>query len=410
MRWTKGGVLGSLIAALVLALPYALHADESPTLSVSADTSRVELTTKGQKLVFARTNGVFVLTTFVQTGPQWRALFDAGRPLLEGPFFNLQPTDCAVQADSPDRKAVAFRGRHVQPDYDWEMRVEAAAASPLFRFTITCHLLEPLTLETPQPVVALWMQQAEPAFHLDQGPDSIYGSAGIPHGYGFPAAYLWDDGREAAAFFNMTPMRWMQPDGVARFHDVRIMTRSESYQTGLGMHFKRLSGRNLPAGEMVIEFFLYQGTRGEKPTGLKALDAMVRLFAPLHPAESVIPRDQLTGDVARWEQFARHAMADLSSTQAMAQISAAWHDEPLALVPPQEEMLVHPSAQQWDFSTVNNHLTPWLLLARLHGDAAELQLGLRKVDALPRFYDPRSRLIRHGTRQPLHVGDLEMCW
>ncbi|MGL4423885.1 MAG: hypothetical protein ACRCZF_24735, partial [Gemmataceae bacterium] len=60
--------------------------------------------------------------------------------------------------------------------------------------------------------------------------------------------------------------------------------------------------------------------------------------------------------------------------------------------------------------TVNNHLTPWLLLARLKNDTAALKLGLQKADALPRFYDPRSKLLRHGTRQPAHVGNLEMSW
>jgi hypothetical protein len=403
-------MLVSLTVALLLAPLAALHAGEAPKLTLTAETARVELATERQKLVFSRTGGVFVLTTFVRDGQQWRALFDAGRPLLEGPLFNLQPIRYTVQADGPERKVVEFSGRHRQPDYDWGMRVEAAADSPLFRFAITCHLPEPLSLDAPQPVVALWMRQAKPTFHLNQGPDSIYGSAGIPHCYGFPAAYLWDDGREAAVFFNMTPMRWMQPDGVARFHDVRIMTRSESGQTGLGMHFKRLSGRRLPAGEMAVEFFLHQGTRAEKPTGMEALDTMVRAFAPFHPAESVFPRNQLTGKAANWEQFARRAMVDLSTPQTMAEISAPWRDEPLELVAPQEKMVVHPSAQQWDFSTVNNHLTPWLLLSRLHGDAGALRLALQKTDALPRFYDPRSRLIRHGTRQPPHVGDLEMSW
>jgi hypothetical protein len=407
---TAKDMLALLTTAMLLGPLSTLCASETSKLTLSADSTRVELATERQKLVFSRTDGSFALTTYVRMGEQWRALFDAGRPLLEGPCFNLQPTHYSVQADAPERKVVVFRGRHLHPDYDWELRVEAAADSPLFRFAITCTLPAPLVLDAPQPIVALWMQQAKPAYQLDQGPDSIYGSAGIPHCYGFPAAYLWDQGREAAVFFNMTPMRWMQPDGVARFHDVRIMTRGDSRQTGLGMHFKKLSGRRLPAGEMAVEFYLYQGTRAERPTGMEALDTTIRLFAPLHPANSSIPRDQLTGDFASWEQFARNAMIDLSTPQAMSEVSAAWHDEPLALVPPQETMVVHPSAQQWDFSTVNNHLTPWLLLARLHRDAEALRLGLHKADALPRFYDPRSRLIRHGTRQPPHIGDLEMCW
>ena len=409
-----------VFAALLLLPLGVLQAEAVPKITCVAAPESVELATEQQKLVFARTNGVYVLTTFVRDGTVWRALFDAGRPVMEGPLFDLQPTAYTVLTNAPAQQAVEFRGRHLRPDYDWTMRVEAAAESPLFRFVVVCHLPADLTLEAPQPVVALWARRDHPGFHLDQGPDSIYGSAGIPNGYGFPAAYLWDDGREAAVFFNLTPMRWMQSDGVARFHDVRVMTRSEFGQTGLGLHFKRLSGRRVPAGEMTVEFYLYQGVRPRPPTGLEALDTMVRSFAPLHPAASAVPRNRLTGEAASWEQFARQAMADLmTQPQAMAEFSAPWRDEPLALVPPQEKMVVHPAhavadaaqAQtQWDFSTVNNHLTPWLLLARLHGDAEALRLGLAKKDALPRFYDPRAQLLRHGTRQPPHVGDLEMCW
>lgn len=407
---TSFGPVLLLLAALLLAPQSATHAGEWPGLTLVADPAHVELATDRQKIVFTRKNDAFVLTTLVRAGREWRALFDEGRPLLEGPLFHVQPDRYAVLTDAPDRKTVEFSGHHRQPDYDWTMCVDVVADSPLVRFTITCHLPEPMSVDAPQPVVALWMRPSKDAIHLDQGPDSIYGSAGVPHGYGFPAAYLWDAGREAAVFFNMTPMRWMQSDGVARFHDVRIMTRTEAGCAGLGMHFKKLSGRRVPAGDMTVEFFLSQGVRAAKPSGLEALDTMVRVFAPLHPAGSAIPRNQLTGEPASWEQFARQSMADLATPRSMAEIPAPWRDEPLALVPPQETMLVHPGAQAWDFSTVNNHLTPWILLSRLHGDAAALRLGVQKADALPRFYDPRAHLIRHGTRQPAHVGDLEMCW
>ena len=399
-----------VLAALQLAPLTALLGAETQKLALVAEPARVEVATEQQKVVFTRTDGVFVLSTFVRDGQEWRPMFDAGRPLLEGSLFNVQPSRYAVLINASDRKIVEFSGNHRQPDYEWTMRVETMAASQLIRFIITCHLTAPLMLDSPQPVVALWMQQPSIAFHLDQGPGSIYGSAGIPHGYGFPAAYLWDDRREAAVFFNMTPMRWMQPDGVARFHDVRIMAHSERERTGLGMHFKKLSGRRVPSGDMVAEFFLHQGVRAAKPSGMEALDTMMRMFAPLHPADSVFPRNQLTGGSASWAHVARQAMVDLSTPSNMAQISAPWRDEPLALARPLETMLAHPSAESWDFSTVNNHLTPWLLLARVRGDAEALRLGLRKADALPRFYDPRSRLIRHGTRQPAHVGDLEMSW
>lgn len=413
-------LLTLLLAGVLLAPPATLSAGNALSLTQLAAPARVELATAQQKLVFTQTDGVFVLSTFVRDGQAWRAMFNAGRPLLAGPLFDLQPTRYAVLTHSPERKAVEFSGQHPQPEYHWTLRVEATADSPLFRFVITCQLPAPLSLKSPQPVVALWLRQTNVAFQLDQGPDSIYGSGGISHGYGFPAAYLWDAGREAAVFFNMTPMRWMQRDGVARFNDVRIMTRSDSGQTGLGLHFKKLSGRRLPAGTMVIEFFLYQDIRPLKPTGLEALDTMVRTFAPLHPSESGAPRNQLTGEPAKWEPFARRAMNDLMTVpQTMTVLPAPWHDAPLELVPPQEKMIVHSGGVRtnlaqtrmpWDFSTVNNHLTPWLLLARVYGDDRALQVGLQKKDALPRFYDPRAQLIRHGTRQPPHVGNLEMSW
>jgi hypothetical protein len=408
-----------LLIALSASLSDATGA--APSLELIAQPDRVELATSSQKLLFARgADGTFALTTFVRDGRGWRAFFDAGRPLLEGPSFGSQPTGYAVAVNSPARKAVEFTGRHTDLAYDWSLRVEAATNSPLFHFTVTCELPDSLPLRTPQPVVALWMKCASPAFHLDQGPDSVYGSAGIPHCYGFPAACLWDDGREAAVFFNMTPMRWMRRDGVCRFNDVRIMAGRERGQTGLGMHFKKVSGPHLPGGTLAVEFFLHQSVRSKQPTGLEALDTMVRAFAPLHPVESVFPLNHLTGGPVSWEQFARQAMADLmAGPEICCEIKAPWRDQPLQLVPAQETMIVHsgsvmPSTNQtcqlWDFSTVNNHLTPWLLLARLNNETNALRLALRKKDALPRFYDPRSRLIRHGTRNPPHLGDLEMTW
>lgn len=387
-------------------------------LALTAEPTRVELATDQQRMVFTLADGTFALTTDVRDGGAWRPLFDAAQPVLDGPLFGLRPSSYAVVSDDAERKAVEFAGHHRQPDYDWSLRVEASTGSPLIHVVVTCHLLAPLTLDAPQPTVALWMR-GRPAFHLDQGPDSIYGSAGIPFGFGFPAAYLWDAGREAAVFFGMTRAAWMQPDGVARFHDARVMTRDEPDRAGLGLHVRRLTGSRVPAGDMVVEFYLHQAARATRPTGLEALDTMVRAFAPLHPAAAGWPLDRFTGQPASWDHFAQQALTDLRQPTTMAEIAAPWHDEPLALVPPRETMVVHPAtpmadaagvAGSWDYSTVNNHLTPWLLLSRLRGDAEALRLGLAKLRALPRFYDPRAGILRHGTRQPPHVGDLEMCW
>ena len=152
----------------------------APPLTLAAQPTRVELANAHQQLVFEQTAaGIFALTTFVRDGGQWLPLFDARRPLLEGPLFGLEPARYTVLSNTPEIKVVEFTGRHRQPDYDWSLRVEAGTNSPLFRFVITCQLPAPLALNVPQPVVALWMKRPRATFHLDQGPDSIYGSAGV---------------------------------------------------------------------------------------------------------------------------------------------------------------------------------------------------------------------------------------
>lgn len=406
--------------ARALAVGVLLSLRPAASLPVAApalvsEPGRVVVAIAGQRVEFTRVRGEFVLTTAVWTGATWQPLFDAGRPLLDGPLFGGQPTSYTVRDDSPERKAVEFVGRHTQPDYDWTLVVEARAGLPLLRLVVTCRLRQPLRLTSPQPAAALWLRGAA-ALQVDQGPDSIYGRLGIPFGFGFPAAYLWDDGREAAVFCNGTPMRWLRADGVARFHDARVSARREGGATGLGLHVTRLSGPRLPAGDLVVELWLHQAARPARPSGLAALDTLVNAFAPLHPGASELPRNQLTGQPASWEQYAHAALADLCAPTACARLAAPWRDEPLALVPPQSELVVHPAhpmaapANSWDFSTVNNHLTPWLLLAQLEGQTERWRLGLAKLDALPRFYDPRAGLYRHGTRQPAHVGDLEMSW
>lgn len=415
-------LLPSMLIALAvpLAAQPARAAGGPAGVALVAGPSEVDLSNACQRLRFTRQGGAFTLYTFVREGGGWRPLFDAGRPLVEGPSFNLRPTRYRVLLDRTDRKAVQFAGEHPDLHYPWTLDVDAAAGTPLFHFRLTCELPSPLPLSVPQPTVALWLTKPEPAFHLDQGPDSIYGSAGIPHGYGFPAAYLWDAGREAAIFFDMTPVRWVRPDGVWRFHDLRVMTRTRDGQAGLGLHLKKVSGKQLPAGRLIVEFTLYEGARAQRPGGLQALDTMVRTFAPCHPSQTVWPRAYPSGAAPTWREFAGKAMAELATVPGLhAEIPAAWHDAPLELVPSQPAMVVHPdrrrptaeeAARNWDFSTVNNHLTPWLLLARLEGNAGALRLGMEKWNALPRFFDPRAGIIRSGTREPAHVGDLEMAW
>ena len=103
---------------------------------------------------------------------------------------------------------------------------------------------------------------------------------------------------------------------------------------------------------------------------------MIRVCAPLHPATSDFPQNTLeSGDVS-WELFASRAIRDLMvEGVACSRLVKPWQDEPLSLVPSRDEMIVHPDwlprdastlPVRWNFSTVNHHLAPWLLFARLH--------------------------------------------
>jgi hypothetical protein len=408
-----------LLGAIALMLASSAFAEAlSPTLKFSLDS--VELGVGRQRVAFSRKGpeAPFAITTSIRKDDQWETMFDAGRPLLRGASFDLAPTEYEVLADTRARKEVLLRGRQTTHSYDYEIRVEASAGNPLIKLEIICRLPNGLKLSGLEPVAALWMSKPEVEMAVDQGPDSIYGSLGIPHGFGFPAAYVWDEGKESAVFFEMSPMTWFSPGGVHRFHDIRIMTQPADGNTGLGMHLKKVSGSRIPAGEMVTVFHLHGAPRAAKPARLEAVGRMIEIFAPLHPGTSKFPKNYLHNREVSWEDFTRRAIEDLMRTNVTyREIEALWNDAPLGLVGPHNKLLVHSGSSRdegssfgWDFSTVNNHLSPWILYTRLNPDDRMRAFALNKRDGLPRFYDPNAGIIRHGTREPAHVGDMEMSW
>lgn len=389
-----------------------------PSLTSSPD--RVEIAIGQQKVVFLRetSKSSFAVRSYVQKGKVWEPLFDAGLPLLRGEDFNLAPTEYTIVSDTPGRKEVVLQGRHASPSYAYDIRVVATADSPLIQLVITCRLPDDLVLSGLEPVAALWMEKAEVGLTVDQGPDSIYGPLGVPHNFGFPAAYVWDEGKEAAVFFDMTPMTWFSPQGVHRFYDIRIMTHAVKGNVGLGMHLKKVSGNRISAGDMVTILYLYSAPCEKKPTKLEALGRMLKVFAPLHPATSEFPKNHLDGGKVTWEYFTQRGIEDLMKPDVMyTEIEFTWNDLPLGLMEPTDKLLVHAGHHEdpgtlfgWDFSTVNNHLSPWILYTRLNPDEWMRAFALRKRDGLPRFYDPKAGLIRYGTREPAHLGDVDMSW
>ncbi len=404
---------------IVVALVQPLKAEQfHPFLQSSPNT--ITLGNQHQRVAFTRDgSGGYKMSTSTLHDSQWVPLFASSTPIISGSCFNLIPSAVTVVSNTNTKKSVKLSGVHTNPDYQWDILVETCANSPLIGFRITCHLPADITLPSPQPSVALWMPETKPGVTIDQGPESIYGSLGIPHCLGFPAAYLWNNGTEAMVYFDMTPATWMATDGVMRFLDVRVGTQTVDGQTGLGLHCNKLTGSRIRSGDMVTQFYLYSRARADKPTSLQALDAMIRVFAPMHPARSVFPRNYADGGKVSWSQFANKTVTELMADGiTVSRIKAPWIDGPLSLVEPSSEMVVHPGhtstaaniQNEWDFSTVNNHLSAWCLYSQLNPNSTQDELLKLKVSALARFYDPVAGMIRWGTRQPEHIGDMEMTW
>jgi hypothetical protein len=418
------------MAALMLLL--ATEAQAAVSLAVAPD--RVAILNGAQQVAFVKNStGSFAISTFIRSGNSWLPMFDSKTPILEGPQFNLLPTAYAVVENTARRAAVLFSGTHQDPQYAWTLLVEATANSPLIRFRITCRLPAMLTLAGLAPNAMLWMTEPKEQVELSQGPGNIYfGQPEKQWGNSFPAAYLWADGKEAAVFFNMTPMDWMSPRNLYRFYNCRVQTLSQDRKTGLGMHVVKRNFHEVPAGDMVFEFYLHGGPRPQKPTRMEALDTMIRAFAELHPATAPWPEDRLTHRPATWADFARGTIENLMLRDVCwADIpfpdGKPWQDGPLFSETTVPLLRVSPdyavnsgcspelnrkSVQRlWDFSCCNNYLAAWIACNRLHPDAAQTTFLDAKIRCLPAFYDPLAKLFRYG---PGHanqwVPGKEMSW
>lgn len=393
------------------------------TLFVS-DSHAIGIENGSQAIRFERRTptGPLTLHTSVRRGGKWVPAFDAELPIVAGQGFDLLPETYRVARDSPAGKRLRLSGIHPALGYPFDIDVSPRADSPVIHFSVTAHLDSPLSCST-QFDIGLWRSGPAPTIILDQGPDSIYrdSGGGAPFGYGFPAAYAWHDGVEAAVFFDLTSAAWMSASGVQRFENFRVQSWEQNGRWGLGLHGRSISGRKVPQGDFKVDFFLYARDRRNRPTGLEALETLVRVFAPVFPAPAPIKAiNHRDPGKESWEFVASRVLRDLMlDGRTVAVLPAGWRDSPLPLAKPVEQIVVHPALPRpvqdtgpmgWDFSTVNNHLTPWLLFTKSHPNTRAQELGAAKVRALPAFFDPRAGLIRWGTRVPQHIGDLEMCW
>jgi len=421
------------------------------TVKLSKTDSGIEISNSFQRIMLSkeRNGDGLLFSTSVRRKDSWQPLFDAGRPILEGPDFDLIPTEYETVNESPQHAAILLKGIHTRPVYEWDALIEAKENSPWFRIRITCHLKNDLAISCPEPSAALWIKRKSADVTVDQGPVSIYG--GNSWGNSFPAAYLWSEGKEAIIFVNPTPMTWMSGLNLKRFLDCRVCTISKDNATGLGLHALSQSGKSIPAGDMIVEYYLYSGVRESKPDHLQALDRTIKVCTELLPSSAPFPENRVEPYETSWKVFAEGVIKDLLRKDiSWTDIPSAWQDLPLfpehevrtfrlhsdyavksvEIRQPDEKSLNVSDGSNtaafnrdsvlrvWDHITCNDYLGPWIACLRLNPVKEQHEFLKAKIDNVPQFYDREARLFRwHAEGPELSQGQastmangVEMSW
>ena len=219
-------------------------------------------------------------------------MFDAALPLIQGSSFGFYPDTYEVETNISTVKRVKFSGTQAEKNYSYSIIVEMKSSSPLIHFTITSALASDLSISGYEPLAMLWMDtpvgnavkvyQESPNYHSVG--DSVYWNSC------FPAAYVWAEGKESAVYFDMEPMDWFSfSNGVNRFKSVQIRCSERNGMTGIGMDLRRSMGAGtiIPAGDMVVDFYLYGKEKAATPTKMEALGVLADSFGECFDAEPV---------------------------------------------------------------------------------------------------------------------------
>lgn len=291
-----------------------LTSSASSDLILTATSSQVQIANSSQEAIFTKNAaGAFLLNTYVNNGGVWQTMFNSQLPVIQGTDFNLYPTAYTIVNNSASDISVQFSGTQPTLKYTWTMLVEAKTGSPLLHFQVSISSSNAITLNGLEPQPGLAMNVSSVPVSLDQGPGNIYtGTASAYPGNGFPAAYLWSGGEEAAIYFNMSPVTWMSTGNLDRFNNVQTAAFSTSGKTELGLDVLSRSGNSIPAGtEVLYDFDLYAAANATQPTLTQALNTMVNVFAPLYQVASILPANQINPGQTNWTTFAAGLSSDL---------------------------------------------------------------------------------------------------
>ncbi len=415
------------IAAVILSLLLQFWASKpnptqaQSTISLSTSSTLVEIRNNDTKVSFSRpdTSSPFTITVYTYNNGSWQAFLDGQRPLVEGGHFGDNPTSYTVVANTSSRKAVRLSGFNSTYNYNWNVLLDTNSSTDLIQFTITHQFTSTMTSVAPPYLTFGINGSSAPGVIVEQGPMSIYGNGN--YGYDFPAGYVWKSNKAAMIFYDWSPMSWMNVYGRGLRYRVSYYDFNPGYQTGtLGLQPKTSSTASIPSGDMVNVFYLYTEGDVSEPDKLEALSQMIDTFAPLMPADGTKPTTNISPYTTDWETYAEQGLLELLDDDGLNSDDTLYIVSPtgipdidlhLGLVDSIEELAVHPDRppnSMYDFSTVNNHLAPWILYDRLNPTAnSDIHTyAMMKKDGLASFYDADNQIISWSPG----YGEFQMSW
>ncbi|MDC0934967.1 hypothetical protein OAS39_01680 [Pirellulales bacterium] len=377
-------------------------------------------------------NGEAKISFLTTTSKGIQEIFRTNVSCWRGTNFKADAIPPRIERYDPERGLLEIHGTAHDGDTPWSLTISAQSGVLPIRFDIKWELSRAVTLSGNEPALLLDMlERPQEMMRIDQGSGNIYfGNAGRQWGNSFPAAYLWADGVETVFFVDGGSLNWTGPRNLFRFRDFRAQTVIKGKSAALGLNVVKRNFHELPAGPITATFYLYAAP-GKKPNNrLEGLGRLISLCAPLHPAQAAQPLNRKTGEPARWRDVATGVAKDLSLEEVcrgeLAFADNPWRDEPLftdrkiSSLPVSPDYAINSACPgfrnrtntntSWDFSTCNNYLSGWLAWLQIFPQRDQLALVTRKAHALPLFFDPQTRQIRHSTRHLKQFGPWSMCW